>query len=305
MAKFLGRDVLYDVVTQQTEPRLRVQSGETVVVETEDAAGGRFRSQADVTFDKASVGYPNPLSGPIYVVGAKPGDTLVVGIESIDCDTQGYTRYRANSGIFKSWFTEPRVVVAAIAGNEILFSPRIRFPLRPMIGTIGVAPADPSADTGEPPGTQGGNMDCKDVRAGARLLLPVSAPGALLSLGDVHATQGDGEITGTGLEARARVTLKIDLQKGRPPAMTWPRLDLPDAIATIVSAGPMERAFELACWEMVLWLEEEYALDRGDAYLLLSNVGDGRVCQAVNTIPTIRCVVPKAALPPSERYPIR
>jgi len=196
-------------------------------------------------------------------------------------------------------------VLAPVIGDQVLLTEKVRLPLRPMIGTIGVAPATPNVDVSEPPGTQGGNMDCPDVRAGARLFLPVFRSGALLSLGDVHATQGDGEISTTGIEIRARVTLQVDLQKGRPAAMTWPRLDLPEAIATIVSAGPMERAFELACREMILWLEEEWGLSRSDAYLLLSNTGGGRVCQVVNIIPTIRYLAPKASLPPSDRYPTR
>ena len=305
MARFLSRELTYDVVTRQTEPRLRLEPGETVVVETEDAAGARFRSPADITYEKASVGYPNPITGPIYVEGAEPGDTLVVSIEGIQTDQQGFTRYRPDSGIIKDWFSEPKVLLPTVEDDHIVFSPKVRFPLRPMIGTIGTAPADPNADMGEPPGTHGGNMDCKDVRPRARLILPVYVPGALLALGDVHATQGDGEICGTGVEIRAKVTLSLHLRKGRPAAMTWPRLDLPEAIATIVSVAPMEQAFNLACREMVLWLEEEYGLSRSDAYLILSNVGDGRVCQAVNVVPTIRCVVPKNCLPASEHYPLR
>ncbi len=160
-----------------------------------------------------------------------------------------------------------------------------------VIGLIGVAPPYESLSSTKA-GTYGGNMDCEAVTTGNTVLLPVYHQGALLCIGDVHAVQGDSEFSWVAVETRARVKLSVDVVE-RPKAMTWPRVFTSDSIMTLVSARPLDDALGGAYREMILWLEEEFGFERGDAYMLLGQVADGRICNMF----TARCVFPKHYLP--------
>jgi len=292
--KTLPRERLQYVFSKEVPPIVHIDPGETIVVETEDASSGRIRSPADIVPEKLTRSpYGNPVTGPIYVNGAEPEDTLWVKIEDIQCDEQGYTLFRDYRlpGLIK----ETRAKLVSIRDNMVIFSDRVRIPVRPLIGTIGTAPLYEAVSSLKP-GTHGGNMDCPDVTVGSLLMLPVYVPGGLLALGDVHAAQGDAEFCGVGIEVRARVRLTVNLHQGHPPAMTWPRIETEDAIVTVASDKPLEKALELAFQDMILWLEEEHGFERGEALLLVTQVADGRVCQVVNPLFTVRCRFPKAYL---------
>ena len=157
-------------------------------------------------------------------------------------------------------------------------------PVRLMIGTIGVAPATETIAT-VTPSRHGGNLDTPEITVGNRLYLPVSVKGALFALGDVHATQGHGEVCGTGVEVPALVTVKLSVLKGK--RIEWPRIESPDAIMTVCSARPLEDATRLAVRELVRWLVADFGLEEYDAYMLVSVAGDVEISQIVDPMYTV------------------
>lgn len=179
-------------------PVLTIQPGETVVVETNDARSGTIRASTDL-LDKPHPLGANPVTGPIRIAGAEPGDSLIVHVRDIALDGHGFTAIKANIGLLGDRASQYATKILSVDGGSIRFSDAIRFPISPMIGVIGVAPEHGEIATLFP-GVHGGNMDNKFVRPGCSLHLPVYVPGATFSLGDVHAAMGDGEVTMTGLE---------------------------------------------------------------------------------------------------------
>jgi acetamidase/formamidase len=274
-------------ISPQNKPRLTVDPGETVIVETEDAFSGQVRTDEDRR-DTTKAPYGNPQSGPIYVRGAKKGDALAVKIEDIQpLIGQGATR------IVSFWFTSKYdtdlanrflaydktphgTKVCPIRDGKVHFGD-FEIPYSPMIGTIGTADSVESY-TCWLPGPHGGNMDIAQVTTGATLYLPVRVEGALLHLGDVHAVQGEGELSGAAVEMPAKTRLKIDLFKGRE--ISWPRLEDASSLYSI-SATQSGRSFEdamrAAFMDLTLWLEAEYGIDRWVAFELLTLVSQVKV----------------------------
>ncbi|HEY3107188.1 MAG TPA: acetamidase/formamidase family protein [Chloroflexota bacterium] len=289
--KSLSRDQATYAYSRFDRPVLEVSPGETIRVETEDALGATFRAPEDIAPEGfARLTYP--LTGPIHVRGAEPGDTLAVRVDDIELSDQGVVLYRGGGGVLKDWMSGHAGRIVAIKDGYVHFDQAIKIPVRPMIGKIGTAPALEVIRTSTP-GVHGGNMDCPELTVGSTIYLPVEVAGGLLAVGDVHAAMGDCEVCGTGVETRARLTLTIDLRKGRPAAMTWPRVETADAIMTLAAARPLDEALYLAVKDMVLWLEEEYGFERADAYLLLSLAGHARPGNWF----TGYCLLPRAYLP--------
>jgi acetamidase/formamidase len=166
--------------------------------------------------------------------------------------------------------------------------------MEPMIGTIGVAPEFETISS-LTPGPHGGNMDCPDVCIGNKIMLPVYVKGALLFLGDIHAVQGDGEISGSAVEVPAECVLKVDVIKGKQ--ISWPRIESKEYIMTVGSGRPLEDALRIAFTELILWLEEEYNFDKFEAYQLCSQVAKVRVAQMVDPQYTMVAKFPKKYLP--------
>jgi amidase len=290
MSKSVTRDQATQAYCRFDRPVLEIASGETIQVDTEDALGAGFRTPADVTwqrFDELTY----PLTGPIAVAGAQPGDTLAVRVEDIELDNQGVVVCRSGGGVLRDWMPGYAGKIVRVHDGLVHFNDRIRIPIRPMIGKIGTAPALECLRSSTP-GVHGGNLDCPELTIGNTISLPVNVPGALLAVGDVHAAMGDAEVCGTGVEIRARLTLTISLHKGRPRAMTWPRIETPAAIITLAAAKPVDEALYLAVKEMVLWLEADYGFDRAEAYLLLGLAGHGRLGNWFSAY----CVLPKTYL---------
>ncbi len=263
----------------QANPRLTVDSGESILVETQDAFSGQIRKEGDRR-NTESVPYSNPLSGPIFVKQAQPGGTLAVTIEEISPSIgQGSTR------ILPWWwfYTQPGTSsmnklfgtdlphgtrICKIRNGKIHFSERVTLPYKPMIGSIGTAPhlqAVMSNDSGP----HGGNMDLPEVTEGSTIMLPVKVEGAFLYLGDVHAIQGEGEIAGTAIEMPARV--KATVIADNNSHASWPRIETPTKIVAVACGGlgrNLQDVIHLAFSELVLWLESEYGMDRWEAYQL-------------------------------------
>jgi amidase len=280
------------------EPAYEITPGELVRVETRCAASGMIRETAKADSNaelRAKVGWTSgmPMTGPIAVAGAEPGDALAVHITAIGFDDWGWSDVAIGYGPAGELVTEAEARVFRIADGEIDFGFGVRLPLTPMIGAIGTAPRDRSLDSGIPE-AHGGNLDCTLIRPGATLYLPVHVPGALLSLGDLHAAMGDGEVGTAGLEVNGSVTLRVGLVKQTTAPL--PLVDTGDVIATITSAPDLDEAAKQAVLAMVRWLVAETELEVNDAAMLVSLAGDLRICQIVDPLMTCRLELPKSIL---------
>jgi amidase len=275
------------------EPRLRIASGETIVVETEDALSGQIRSDADRR-DKVKMPFSNPLTGPIAVEGAEPGDALAVKIHAITPTRGVCVTKTSDPKQLAEWLgTEcPHGThVCPIRDGLVYWSESVTIPYTPMIGCIGTAPDWGSPSTA-PAGPHGGNMDIVEVAPGNTVFLPVFVPGGLLYLGDLHAAMGHGELSATGLEMAGETTITVDLVKhARLPG---PRIESPDEIMTVASGPPMERSVAQAYAHLILWMEADYGWDRWRAYDLLTHVG--RISVGYYAIGTVAAKVPKRYL---------
>lgn len=266
------------VFSRYVDPIARVKPGETVTIYTEDAFESRITRVEDRPSEILGA-YLNPQTGPLYVEGAEPGDTLAVHLLDIQP-----TRDWAVSAFIPSFggltstrltrtLQEPvpeRVWLYHLRDGWLTgSSPRLRFPWRPFTGTIGTAP-ELEALSALTPFDHGGNMDVPDAKPGNVVYLPVRVPGALFFTGDCHAGQGEGELCGVALEITAKVTARFELIKQRP--LRWPRIESPDELMTVGSARPMEDAARIAYAELVGWLEE-LGWDRWEAYEALTQIG--------------------------------
>lgn len=210
----LSRRSTHTVWDRSLEPVARVAPGEQLTVEVANSSGGQLGrdsgAQDLLVLDFARV---NPVTGPIAVDGAEPGDTLVVDVLDIDVEDWGWTANIPGFGLLADDFPEPHLRLSTVAAGTVDFLDGVGLPALPMIGTIGLAPETDAVLPMVPPHRQGGNMDIRQVTAGTRLRLPVGVPGALLSIGDTHAAMGDGEVCGTGIEIGSVVTVRVDVEK--------------------------------------------------------------------------------------------
>ena len=286
------RDYSY-VFNPYREPMVRVRPNERVTIHTDDAFESRITKKVDLPSRAlATAKFLNPQTGPIYVEGAEPGDSLAVRIESIEP-----TRDFAVSvlipyfgGLTSTNLTrtlqEPlpeRVWIWDLVdgGNNLVNEELgVKLPWQPFLGTLAVAP-DLEAITALAPGPFGGNMDVPDVKPGNTVYLPVWNSGALVYTGDCHARQGQGELCGVALEITSKVTVVFEVIKDK--AIEWPRIESDEAIMVVGSARPMEDAARIANTELILWLEQEYGYDRWDAYQLLTQAGGLYVGNMVDT----------------------
>jgi amidase len=274
-------DFLVDsVLDPHAPPIATVEPGEALEIET-------WSALSRVT---------NPVTGPIYVEGTEPGDTLVVEVLDIELPGQGTVAIIPGFGSLEGWLNlfEPKRKTCAISDGMISYETdhgrTLELAADPFVGTIGVSPGF-EAITSLSPGRHGGNMDCPDVRPGNTLMLPVSRPGALFKLGDVHAVQGDGEICGVAIEVDSVVTLRFGLRKGW--TIGWPRIESSDEIMTVGSARPLEDAARQAFREMVDWMASDHGWEKDDAYMFLSLAAKARIAQIVDPLYTVVAKLPK------------
>jgi amidase len=280
------------------EPAYQIAPGELVRVETRCAASGMIRETAKADSNaelRAKIGWTSgmPMTGPIAVAGAEPGDALAVHVAAIAFDDWGWSDVAIGYGPAGELVTEAEARVFRIVDGAIDFGFGVRLPLTPMIGAIGTAPLDRALDSGTPE-AHGGNLDCTLIRPGATLYLPVHVPGALLSLGDLHAAMGDGEVGTAGLEVNGSVTLRVGLVKQTTAPL--PLVDTGELVATISSAPDLDEAAQQAVKAMVQWLVADTALKVNDAAMLVSLAGDLRICQIVDPLMTCRLEIPKPIL---------
>lgn len=258
-------------------PVVSVHSGDEVELETYDARTGTIQSDADLLDHPRPAGM-NPVTGPLAVIGAVAGDSLAVEILAITLEDRGFLAVKKNMGLLSYRAGRYATKMIPVINGVAHFTDRIRFPVRPMIGTIGTAPAGPGVTTAYP-GPHGGNMDNNEVRVGATIHLPVSVPDALLSLGDVHASMGDGEISMVGFEICATVRIRVHLRKGKPVSRPW--IETADGRWVTTGDDPdPTSALQIACDEMVDRLMAHLSLSFEEAYMLVTARGDLAICQA-------------------------
>jgi acetamidase/formamidase len=279
------------------EPVLRVADGDTVITATIDAWG---LDAADVKRADA----PNPMTGPFFVEGAEPGDSLLMRIDRM-------TPTRATGWTFSVLapnVVEPGAVAGLPARERVVWAidaaggaarlaappPALRdwsVPLAPMIGCFGVAPAGGQAISTATSGPFGGNMDYRRFAPGTTAMFPVAVPGALLFLGDGHACQGDGEIVGTGIETSFEVEFTVHIAKGKQ--IGWPRGETADSIFTVGNARPLDQALQHATTEMLAWLGEDHGLDATAASHFLGQVVRYDVANVFNPAYSVACRIEK------------
>lgn len=284
------------------EPIARVRTGERVAIHTVDAFGNQITSEDQKP--SAVLGpYLNPQTGPIYVEGAEPGDTLLVKIEAIEParDWAVSVTIPYFGGLTSTHWTaflqpplEERVwIYHRTPAGGFAYRDRWEIPWAPFFGTIGTAPHI-EAISSLSPGEHGGNMDVPDVTVGNVIHLPVHHPGALFFTGDAHAAQGQGELCGVALEIAAQGVVTFDLIKGK--AIAWPRIESPTHIMVVGSARPMEDAARIANTELVKWMAADYGFDPLDAYQLLTQAGELYVGNMVDTLYSLVARCPRRYL---------
>jgi acetamidase/formamidase len=279
----------------EDEPVLRVHCGESFEIETFDASTGYFKSEQDQAIPARRPGFGrhpplvNPLGGPVWLEGAEAGDALIVCVEDIVVAAQSWIAIgprRGPLGESTRWpelsaeyttkiFRHTPGPSGTTRDGTLHFSQRISWPITPFIGTIGVAPDREVASSADGQGEWGGNLDIRDVASGHRVWLPVFHPGARFYLGDVHASQGDTEFTGTAAETQATVRVRLDLIKGK--RIPWMRIEKPESIISVHAFRPLEVAVETATVNLIEWLINDYRFTPTDAYCLVSTCPDFRV----------------------------
>lgn len=290
-------------------PALRVQSGDRVRVETMVAGGLQRLRLAGVKEDEIPDSLKaveravtergpgaHPMSGPIYVEGAAPGDALEIRILAIEfLHPFGVNAFSPGGGVLPDEYPYAglKLLRWQPGASRVEFSPGISLPMAPFFGSIGVAPPPlVGRISSRPPGWHGGNLDNKDLIAGSTLFLPVHVPGALLSVGDGHALQGDGEVTGTALETSLRGTFEIRVRKSQ--RLRWPRAETPTHFIAMGLHEDLNEAARLATRELVDFLASEKHLTRDEAYMLCSLAADLHVTQAVDATKGVHATIAKA-----------
>ncbi|MCL1796039.1 MAG: acetamidase/formamidase family protein [Clostridia bacterium] len=291
------RTETYDCHSPYNKPQIAVQPGEEFIAETELASGGWLHSLSDIwTPEKTSAHNPTVV---IAVEGAKPGDLLAVDILDIVPDSLGYTGFIGSpTGLPERIFPAEYGLnskTVRIADGFILWSDALKLPVRPMIGTLGTAPAE-EALANIKGGPHGGNMDIQEVRSGTTVYLPVFVPGALLHVGDAHALQGDGEICGAGgIECRAAARLRARIVE-KPKGMRCVRMEDETHIMAASCDRSVTESFEAAAGELLSWMVDGFGFAAKEAYLLMGQVMEARCTQFVNPTFSYICKMPKQAL---------
>lgn len=292
----LGTEVRHYCWDNSIAPRLEIEPGDSVLFQTFDASDNEV--QRDGSIKHQPIERPRPgghaLTGPVFIKGAQPGDTLVVEVLEVGTGEWGWTTFRPGAGLLKDDFEKNFFHAWEIGGGrewaEFLPGAGIRVPLEPFCGVMGVALPEPGQHSTIPPRRFGGNLDVKQLTKGAKLMLPVGVEGALFSTGDCHAAQGDGEVCITAIETMGHPHFKFDLIKGKElkaPRLWTGKPASPIAgrsgyFVTTAQNNDLLEASRDAVRYMLDYLEEERGLSREQAYILSSVVVDLKISEVVN-----------------------
>jgi acetamidase/formamidase len=289
----VGRDSSHFGWDNSIQPVLEIDSGEVVELEVRDASGGQLDrdSQLDAVaaLDFSRV---NPVTGPVFVKGARPGDVLAIDILELRPRDWGWTAIIPGFGLLADVFGEPWLRISEVdaSAGRVRFGGDVSLPYDPFPGTIGVAPAEPGEHSIVPPRKWGGNMDTRHLRAGTTLFLPVGVEGALFSVGDTHAAMGDGEVCGTAVEAPMDITVRLSVRRDLS-------IDAPQFVIPAAAAPPERRTDFHVCtgvgpdlWEatrdatrsLVEHMVEQRGRTREEAYAIASVAADLRIHEVVD-----------------------
>jgi amidase len=280
-----------------------VEPGEQFVVESVEGFSDYFRAPSDFTPERYALAEAVKwaVTGPISVAGAAPGGAVAVTIHDVEVTGPGvvvYGGYDPSVDPLAWWDDESGCEVYPVEGGLLRFDQRTSLAVRPLIGCLAVAPEGPGVHA-KHQGRFGGNLDCREIRAGATVVLPVSHPGGGLYFGDSKALMGDSEIVGPP-EVGALVTASAE-PRPRPASMTWPRIETPTTMTTLVSGTPLEWSARQAFRELLEWVVEDVAIPRPKAALLMAMVAHAGICQISNDDYTAYCTIPRDVLAPYAR----
>jgi len=302
----LRPDAFNYVWDNSIEPALEIESGEAVELHVRDASDEQIHKGSGVEdVAKLDFSHVNPVSGPVFVKGARPGDVLEVELAELKAKDWGWTAIIPGFGLLADEFPDPwlRISEVEAAAGRVRFGEHVTLPHRPFPGTLGVALPEPGEHSIVPPSRFGGNMDVKHLRAGVRLFLPVGVDGALFSLGDTHGAQGDGEVCGTAIETAMDVVVRLSVR--RDFSIGAPQFHLPAGalaeneqssfhVCTGVGPDLMEAARD-AVRATIAHLGEHHGLEREEAYAVASVAADLRIHEVVDAPNwVVGCFVPEA-----------
>ncbi len=276
------------------QPVVKIAPGESIEFDPLDSSGGQITPQSTLAnLSQLDFGKVNPVAGPVYIDGAEPGDAIKVTLLSFTPSGWGWTANIPGFGLLAEQFKDPALHIWKYDPSTLapaMYGPGGRVPLKPFCGTIGLAPAEPGTHSIVPPRRMGGNMDIRDLSAGTELYLPVEVKGGLFSVGDTHATQGDGEVCGTAIESPCKVAAKFELVKGAN--LAFPRFTTPgpvsrhlDSKGYEVTTGIAPDLFEgarQAVMGMVDLLTKRHKMSAVEAYMLCSVCADLRISEIVD-----------------------
>src|ERR1700735_4731462 len=290
-------------------PVLRLQPGDVLETNTVDADGHALEDAG------MKVPGPNPLTGPFYIEGAEPGDTVAIHFLAVDVNAEkgfgsagpgfgainssGYTPMLGASIPRSTWayVIDKKTNTAAFKANDSAYT--VAIPLHPFLGCVGVAPAEGEARSSIVPAEFGGNMDSPEASVGNTVYFPVNVKGGLFYIGDGHAAMGDGEIAGSAIEVPLKTRVQLSVIKGR--TIAWPQFENDDAIMTVGAYRPLDDALRIAFTELVHWIHKDYGLSELDAYELLSQVAKIHLNEMVDPNYVVVASIEKKYLPPKKR----
>jgi amidase len=299
--RFLASDAKYSY--SPDHPSIgTVEAGELFEVESVEGWSEYFRAPSDFTPERHAEAEAHKwaVTGPISVEGARRGGAVAVTVHTVEVVTPGVVVYGAYSAAdpFEWWDDETACELFPARHGVLTFDDRTTLPTRPLIGCLAVAPEEGEVHA-MLQGRYGGNLDCRELRAGATIVLPVEHDGGGLYFGDCKALMGDGEIVAPP-EVGALVTASAEPRE-RPASLEWPRIETDNSLTTLISGKPLEWSARQAFRELLNWVVEEYDLSRPRAALLLAMVADARIAQISNTDYTAYCTTPRDVLRPYAR----
>ena len=280
----LGAENSHNRWSATIPPQLTVPSGAVVEVFTKEASDGQI-TESTTAEDLLTVNFDliHALTGPIYVEGASPGDILAVTLHEIEVQGWGWAGIFPGFGFLADEITGPwiRGFPMEPGATEVAFNDDITIPLAPFAGVMGVAPDTDSMLVTIPPRTNGGNMDNRHMIAGTTVYFPVQVEGALFSIGDAHAAQGDGEVSGSAIEAPTRIVFEVEVMENTR-GMVEPQYESDDYYAVTGFATTIDEAARKATRYMIDYLVAEHGLTREEAYVLCSIAGDMKISETVD-----------------------
>ncbi len=289
----ISRSDVFFAFEKSLQPVARISQNQVVTMETHDCFEGQLKSSSDL-LDKLDWDHVNPATGPVFIEGTKPGDILQVDILSMEVGEKSTMVTLPGEGALGDIITEMETTVLTNSGGNVVYKGRVNVPARPMIGVIGVAPAEGKVPNGTP-GPHGGNMDCTLITEGASIYFTVGVEGSLFGAGDFHAAMGDGEIVICGAETPGEFSFRAQVVpqlKGLPT----PFIRNDKLVATVFSAPTLDEAASGATHAMAEFLTRIAGLTTNDAGMLMSLAGELKFCQVVDPEKTVRFEFPMYVL---------